>query len=273
VLFLLGDTGQREIDRLYSPLPPGGAPAAVGLGEALGPPTQIVRYRGPTRYATGLDVERLVALAWAADVVLRIPFSVGDAITDRATLTFVHGARAHRTVAEKDVHDAIRVRRYRELDEDPKYALRLLVDIAIRALAAGHKEPTTTVEALDHIQALLTSLGHCNLEIGAMRDSTGALRLVYEATTWEDYLELGLTEIQHYGAASVQVERRLAELFAFLAEHLPEGRRAAVERLVGTRAPRLATARASAIASIQRRTETLWHRRCVAREAWRWPTR
>ena len=66
-----------------------------------------------------------------------------------------------------------------------------------------------------------------------MRDSSGALRLVYEATTWEDYLELGLTEIQHYGAASVQVERRLAELLAFLAEHLPEGRQAAVEWLVG----------------------------------------
>src|SRR5580704_15419007 len=43
-----------------------------------------------SRYVVGLHVERLVALAQAADVVLRVPFSVGDAITDRATLTFVH---------------------------------------------------------------------------------------------------------------------------------------------------------------------------------------
>ncbi len=86
----------------------------------------------------------------------------------------------------------------------------------------------------DHIQALLTSLGSSCLETGAVRDATGALRLVYEATTWEDYLELGLTEIQHYGAGSVQVERRLAELVASLIESVPEPRRAAVERLFGS---------------------------------------
>ena len=240
VLFLLGDTGQREIERIYSPLPAGGAPGPVDIGEALGAPTQVVRYRGPTRYVVGLHVERLVELARAADVVLRVPFSVGDAITDRATLTFVHGARAQRTVSEDAVRDAVYVGRDRKLDDDPKYALRLLVDIAIRALAAGHKEPTTTIEALDHIQALLMSLGHSNLEIGAVRDASGALRLVYEATTWEDYLELGLTEIRHYGAASVQVERRLAELLAFLAEHLPASRQTAVEQLslLGRPAPR-----------------------------------
>ena len=233
VLFLLGDTGQREIERLYSPLPPGASPERPDVGEPLGPPGQLVRYRGPTRYVVGLDVERLVALARDADVVLRVPFSVGDAITDRATLAFVHRARAQRALPEGPLRDAIRVGRDRRLEDDPKYALRLLVDIALRALAAGHKEPTTTIEALDHIQALLTSLGHSHLETGAVRDASGALRLVYEATTWEDYLELGLVEIQHYGAASVQVERRLAELFAFLAEHLPEARRGALERLVG----------------------------------------
>jgi uncharacterized membrane protein len=233
VLFLLGETGQREIERLYSPLPAGGEPEVPDIGEPLGPPVQVVRYRGPTRYIVGLDVDRLVALARDADVVLRVPFSLGDAITDRATLTFVHGARGQRPFPEGPLRDAVHVSRDRKLEEDPKYALRLLVDIGVRALAAGHKEPTTAVEALDHIQALLTSLGNSHLETGAVRDASGALRLVYEATTWEDYLELGLVEIQRYGAASVQVERRLAELFAFLAEHLPEARRSAVERLVG----------------------------------------
>jgi uncharacterized membrane protein len=83
------------------------------------------------------------------------------------------------------------------------------------------------------LRLLLVSLGHSHLETGAVCDATGALRLVYEATTWDDYLELRVAEIQHYGAASVQVQRRLAELFAFLAENVPEARRPAVERLAG----------------------------------------
>jgi uncharacterized membrane protein len=40
-------------------------------------------------------------------------------------------------------------------------------------------------------------------------------------------------EIQHYGASSVQVERRLAEVVASLMEHVPAPRGAAVERMFG----------------------------------------
>jgi uncharacterized membrane protein len=231
VLFLLGDAGHREIEKVYLPLGPGAAPGPSDIGHPLGPVTQAVRYRGPTRYVVGLDVERLVALARDADAVLHVPFSIGDAITDRAALAFVHGGDGR--VCESAVRDAVLVERDRKLQTDPKYALRLLVDIAVRALATGYNQPTTTIQALDHIQALLVSLGHCHLETGVVRDATGAPRLVYEATTWEDYLELGLAEIQHCAAASVQVDRRLAELFAFLAENLPEARRPAVERLAG----------------------------------------
>ncbi|HTB74384.1 MAG TPA: DUF2254 family protein [Polyangiaceae bacterium] len=233
VLFLLGDTGQREIERTYERLAPGAAPAPPDIGAPLGPATRVVRYEGPPRYLVALDVPRLARLAREADVVLRIPCSLGDAITERAVIAVVHGARAKTDVDDGEVRKALRVSRSRKLEADPKYAIRLLVDIAVRALATGHNQPSTAIEALDHIQALLTSLGNSCLETGAVRDATGALRLVYEATTWEDYLELGLTEIQHYGASSVQVERRLAEVVASLVEHLPAPRRAAVERMFG----------------------------------------
>jgi uncharacterized membrane protein len=234
VLFHLGDAGRREIEKVYRPLGPGAAPGPSDIGQPLGPVTQVVSYRGPTRYVVDLDVDRLVALARDADAVLRVPFSIGDAITDREALAFVHRVRGQGRVSEPAVRDAILVERDRTLQTDPKYALRLLVDIAVRALATGYNQPTTTIQALDHIQALLVSLGHCHLETGAVRDATGALRLVYEATTWDDYLELGLAEIRQCRVASVQVERRLAELFAFLVEILPEGRRPAVERIAGS---------------------------------------
>ncbi len=232
LLFLLSDTGCREIDRIYAPLAPGAAPGSTDIGEPLGPVAQVVRYRGPTRYVVGLDVARLVAIARGGGGVLRVPFSIGDAIADRAVLAYMHGASAG-SVPEGDVRDAVVVGRDRKLEADPKYALRLLADIAVRALATGYNQPTTTIQALDHIQSLLVRLGHADLEIGTVRDATGALRLVHEATTWEDYLELGVVEIQHYGAGSVQVPRRLAELFAYLLENVPEARRAAVERVAG----------------------------------------
>jgi uncharacterized membrane protein len=119
------------------------------------------------------------------------------------------------------------------------HALRLLVDIAIRALSPAINDPTTAVRALDRIEAILRRLGSSDLDIGRVRDASGALRLVYPAATWEDYLALGVTEIQLYGAGAVQIERRLAALFRLLRDAVPPARRAAVDAVARERAERI----------------------------------
>ena len=48
--------------------------------------------------------------------------------------------------------------RQRTIDQDPAFALRMLVDIAIRALSPAINDPTTAVQALDRIEALLVEL-------------------------------------------------------------------------------------------------------------------
>jgi uncharacterized membrane protein len=135
-----------------------------------------------------------------------------------------------RPIAPRRLLASIELGLERDVRADPKYALRLLVDVALRALSSAN-DPTTTVQALDQIEALLIKLGSCELEIGLVRDDEGELRLVYDATTWNEYLELALAEIQYYGAASLQTERRLAALLTFLRGHVPAPRRAAVELL------------------------------------------
>ena len=240
VLFLLGETGHREIERLYAPPPaPNGDGGRTSRDEcfetSLDPPTQTIVYRGGPRYVVALDVRRLVDLARSTDTVIRVPLARGDAVTAGANLALVHGRRGE-TVPEAAVRDAIVLGRDRALEQDPKYALRLLVDIAIRALSPAVCDPTTAVQALDQIEALLTSLGNAQLDVGRVRDSSGVLRVAYEETTWEGYLDLALTEIQDYGAAAIQVERRLAALLTFVRAHVPAARAAAVDRLAEQRA-------------------------------------
>ncbi|HEX2951987.1 MAG TPA: DUF2254 family protein, partial [Armatimonadota bacterium] len=119
----------------------------------------------------------------------------------------------------------------RPLQRDPLYAIRLLVDIAIHALSPAINDPTTAVEALNRIEALLRTLGNAELQIGQVQDTDGVVRLVYPTPTWEEYLHLGIIEILHYGADSVQVQRRIGMLLQSLHDVVPEARRAAVEKL------------------------------------------
>jgi uncharacterized membrane protein len=88
-------------------------------------------------------------------------------------------------------------------------AIRLLVDIAIRALSPAVNDPTTAVQALDQIEDLLRRLGCRQLEAGYALDAAGKIRVIFPVPTWQDYLALAFDEIRQFGAASIQVDRRL----------------------------------------------------------------
>ncbi len=116
----------------------------------------------------------------------------------------------------------------RTFEQDPKYVIRLLVDIAIKALSPAINDPTTAVQALDQIEDLLFRLGRCQLEIGRYWDSQGVLRVLIPFPTWEDFLRLALDEIRFCGANSVQVTRRMMALIKSLLAVLPAERHAAL---------------------------------------------
>jgi uncharacterized membrane protein len=116
----------------------------------------------------------------------------------------------------------------RTIDQDPLYALRLLVDIATRALSPAVNDPTTAVQALDRIEAILLLLATHRLDVGAVRDEEGDVRLVVPLPRWEDYLAVAITEIRQYGASSTQVARRLRAVLSDLLQDVPASRRPAL---------------------------------------------
>jgi uncharacterized membrane protein len=229
VLDMLGETGRREIRRVYPP-DSNGLPVTVALAA---PVAQILVHRGSPRYVLRLDVERLVSLATAANALIRVSVSIGDPVTTGTTILMVEGPAA--IVPEGRLHEAIALGRDRTLEAGPKQAMRLLVDIGIRALSPAVNDPTTAVRSLDQIEDLLVRLGNSRLDIGSVADASGVVRLEYPVPTWDEYLELGVTEIQQYGAASVQIERRLAALLSLLRKSLPPARQLAVERMAHER--------------------------------------
>ncbi len=95
------------------------------------------------------------------------------------------------------------------MEQEPKYPIRLLVDIAIRALSPAVNDQTTGVQAIDQIEDLLRLLGQSDLDAGQIRDAGGELRVIVPMPTWHDYLSLSFDEICQFGLTSVQILRRL----------------------------------------------------------------
>jgi uncharacterized membrane protein len=228
VLAFLGDRGREVIAETYRPLCEG----EVGdVGPAVTPAdaavSQIVTYSGPPRVITALDLSELVEMARKADGVILVRFSVGSTVMEGDVLLRVYGSIV--PIPEKEILRTIFLAEERTFEQDPKYALRLLVDVAIKALSPAINDPTTAVQALDQVEDHLRRLGNCDLAVGRVADREGALRLVFPTPSWGDFLSLGFDEIRSCGATSVQVMRRMRNSMKSIVRAVPPIRRPAVE--------------------------------------------
>jgi len=127
------------------------------------------------------------------------------------------------------LRDSVAIGRERTLDQDPMFALRVIVDIASKALSPAVNDPTTAVIAIDQLHQLLRDIGRRQLDDGMETNSDGRVLLVFRTPNWEDFVSLAVTEIRQYGATSIQVTRRLQAMLENLIETLPEIRRPVLE--------------------------------------------
>jgi uncharacterized membrane protein len=219
------DRGRRVVKTLYKPFSSSfEQPSATECAGEL--PIQTLLHHGRPRSLQAIQISTLLELAKASGGCIDISVAVGDTVLDSMPLLRVFGTR--NPLPEAELRRALEFGEERTFEQDPKYAIRLLVDIAIKALSPAINDPTTAVQALDHIGDLLLLLGGRQLEIGTFRDDTGQLRLAIPFPSWDDFLHLAFEEILSCGAKSVQVMRRMRALVADLLSVLPAQRHASL---------------------------------------------
>jgi uncharacterized membrane protein len=235
MLIFTAEHGREAIRQLYAPLDANPRPANQP-GYSQIPVSQTMTYSGRPQAIQTVRLDGLVRAAKEADAIIEMAAAVGDTVLEMAPLLRVRGGC--RVLDQAVWKQNIDIGDERTFQQDPKYAIRLIVDIAIKALSPAINDPTTAVQALDQIEDLLIRLGHRHLHIGEYFDDQGKLRLVVPFPSWEDFLLLALDEIRSCGANSIQVMRRMNALIRNLKDVLPAERHAALRhweaRLQGT---------------------------------------
>ena len=118
----------------------------------------------------------------------------------------------------------------RTIEQDPAFALRIIVDIGIKALSPAVNDPTSAVQILDYIETFLHRICTADLrDQYPYADRTGIPRVEIPGRTWAVYLQLAVTEIRTYGTHSVQVCRRLRSLLNGLLVVAAPDRREAIQ--------------------------------------------
>ena len=223
----VGDHGLAVIKSVYPDKLSGGSGAAISLPEA-GPVERTVLQRRTSGVVIAVDTPQLIADAEKANGVIEFAPQVGDFVGIDEPLFFLHGGAA--TINDKTLRDSVIFGSERTLEQDPLFAFRILVDIAIKALSAAINDPTTAVLAIDQLHRLLRTTGQRSLHTDSFVDSAGNLRLILRNPNWDGFIHLAFAEIRFYGASNIQIARRLRAMIINLANTLPAERHAALRQ-------------------------------------------
>jgi len=198
--------------------------------EIPGEPTAVVRALNPGSIQA-IDASGLVQFARQHRSTLVLNHAIGDFVPGGAAVIRVYGGEAIHERDEQRLRRMIALGVERTIEQDPAFAVRIMVDVAIKALSPAVNDPTTAVQVLNHLGDLLHRIGAVDFSPREPAEA-GTGRVLIPARGWEQYLALGVTEIRVYGASSVQVARRLRAMLEELHEAvLPEHRPAVEDEL------------------------------------------
>jgi len=186
------------------------------------PAARVVLHEGTSGIILAINLKALTIAAEKAGGVIEIVPRVGDFVAVGEVLFGLHGAAAG--VSDAVLHGNVAFGRERTVEQDSTFALRILVDIAIKALSPAINDPTTAVLAIDQLHRLLRSAGRRHLRNEAIRGRDGNIRVIFQTPNWEDFVHLAFCEIRAYGAENIQIARRLRSMILNLLESLPEQR-------------------------------------------------
>ena len=207
---------------------PRGAPTedAAAAPPADDRPREI-RHTGLPAVIAAIDRAALLRVAEQTGGFVDVVPVVGEYLASGRVVLRISGARAD--PEPRLVRRVFVLARQRTVDQDPAFVLRMLVDIAIRALSPAVNDPTTAVQVLDRVETLLVELAGRHPGPSIVVDDDGRARARVTAPRWSAYVELGLMEIRRYGADSPQVARRLTALYDRLDEVAGDGERGRVD--------------------------------------------
>ena len=174
-----------------------------------------------------IDRAALLRLAEQTGGFVEVVPMVGEYLSPgRVVLRVGHGRAAPDPALARRVFV---LARQRTIDQDPAFAIRMLVDIAIRALSPAVNDPTTAVQSLDRIEALLVELAPRHPGPSFVVDAGGTPRGLVPGAALGRLRRARAGRDPPLRGDSPQIVRRLTALYDRLGEVADDGEQPRIE--------------------------------------------
>ncbi len=184
---------------------------------AAGRTRPVVIEADASGYVNYVDHRALVELAATQDGILTLLHPLGTYLVPSQPLAQFEAPVGSVTPGVADqVRAAVTIAWRRSMEQDITFGMRQLVDIGERALSPGVNDPTTAIQVLNQLHTILHRIIVTGEVPTVLRDDQGAPRLVSREWTFDQYVDLCVDEIAHWGATSLQVPARLNQMLTQL---------------------------------------------------------
>ncbi len=184
-------------------------------------------------YLQTVDVDDIAELATATGHAVQLMTFVGDYVTAGGLLGWCWGRGS--TPSAPDSEFLPRCLRHvhigfeRTLQQDIRFGLRQLVDIALRALSPAINDPYTAIQVVHHLSAVESVLASRAMPDDVRRDSAGELLIWLPYPGFAAYLQVACSQIRRYGSHEPLLLAALLQLLCAVAQNCVDPtRRAAV---------------------------------------------
>jgi uncharacterized membrane protein len=227
ILTHVGNGGLAVIESVYPDLSLG-PDIPEGERHKLPPPDHFIQHKGTSGVVLAVNLKLLMTVAEKSNGVIEFVPQVGDFVAVDEPLFNFHGGT--RSIDEGALRASVAFGSERTMEQDPTFAFRIVIDIALRALSSAINDPTTAVLAIDQLHRMLRMVGKRHLRTDEILDNSGKLRLIFRTPNWEDFVHLAFSEIRSCGSDKLQIVRRLRAMIQNLLQTLPAHRHPALHQ-------------------------------------------
>lgn len=198
------------------------------------PVTAVALLAPKSGYVQTVDVDDLADLAVETAHSMQFVVFVGDYVTAGAILGWCwrrsQAGQSTDPIVLQRILRHVHIGFERTLQQDVRFGLRQMVDIALRALSPAINDPYTGVQVVHHVSAVEAVLAARAIEDDVRRDDAGNVLVWLPYPGFATYLHVGCSQIRRYGIHEPLVLAALLQMLSAVAQNCVDpSRRAAVK--------------------------------------------
>lgn len=171
-------------------------------------------------YIQHIQYEKLLQLSQEYDCQINIPVKAGEFIVEDMTIAYCLSESPASEILKASIRSSITIGKHQTPIQDPEFAIRQLVEVAVRSLSPGINDPFTAISCLDRLGENIAYLLDRRFPAIHYFDDEHQLRLIVKTIRFKGIVDMSFNQIRQHGYNDVAVCIRLLETLAMLAKQV-----------------------------------------------------